>query len=99
MLRPPHRVLVVLEGESLFNDASALLIYRAAVGVTTTRTLVSAIPSLALAGVASVFAGILLARRSLRASPRIREVAPPALITFLSRFNVCTLSEQIHLLR
>ena len=33
-LRPPHRLLVILEGESLFNDASALLIYRLAVGVT-----------------------------------------------------------------
>jgi CPA1 family monovalent cation:H+ antiporter len=31
-LRPPHRLLVILEGESLFNDASALLIYRLAVG-------------------------------------------------------------------
>src|SRR6476469_8027136 len=31
-LRPPHRVLVVLEGESLLNDASALLVYRVAVG-------------------------------------------------------------------
>ena len=30
-IRPPHRVLVILEGESLFNDASALLIYRLAV--------------------------------------------------------------------
>jgi hypothetical protein len=30
-LRPPNRLLVVLEGESLFNDASALLIYRFAV--------------------------------------------------------------------
>src|SRR3954463_12402443 len=30
-LRPPHRLLVILEGESLFNDASALLIYRLAV--------------------------------------------------------------------
>ncbi len=29
-LRPPHRVLVILEGESLLNDATALLIYRAA---------------------------------------------------------------------
>ncbi|HYZ32090.1 MAG TPA: cation:proton antiporter, partial [Crenalkalicoccus sp.] len=27
-LRPPHRVLVILEGESLLNDATALLIYR-----------------------------------------------------------------------
>src|SRR5690348_3311519 len=31
-LRPPHRLLVILEAESLFNDASALLIYRVAVG-------------------------------------------------------------------
>src|SRR3954452_3013025 len=30
-LRPPHRILVILEGESLFNDASALLVYRLAV--------------------------------------------------------------------
>src|SRR3954470_4582876 len=31
-LRPPYRLLVILEGESLFNDASALLVYRSAVG-------------------------------------------------------------------
>jgi CPA1 family monovalent cation:H+ antiporter len=31
-LRPPHRLLVILEGETLLNDASALLIYRLAVG-------------------------------------------------------------------
>src|SRR4051812_26810201 len=35
-LRPPHRLLVILEGESLFNDASALLVYRIAVGATFT---------------------------------------------------------------
>jgi monovalent cation/hydrogen antiporter len=31
-LRPPARILGILEGESLLNDASALLIYRLAVG-------------------------------------------------------------------
>jgi Sodium/hydrogen exchanger family len=31
-LRPPHRILTILEGESLLNDASALLIYRLVVG-------------------------------------------------------------------
>src|SRR5438270_4790292 len=31
-LHPPHRLLTILEGESLLNDASALLIYRLAVG-------------------------------------------------------------------
>src|SRR6188474_1810350 len=30
-LQPPHRILTILEGESLLNDASALLIYRLAV--------------------------------------------------------------------
>src|SRR5688572_22244794 len=31
-LKPPHRILTILEGESLLNDASALLLYRLAVG-------------------------------------------------------------------
>ena len=31
-LRPPHRLLTILDGESLLNDAGALLIYRLAVG-------------------------------------------------------------------
>src|SRR5262245_13354823 len=31
-LRPPHRILTILSGESLLNDATALLIYRLAVG-------------------------------------------------------------------
>ena len=30
-LRPPHRMMVILEGESLLNDATALMIYRVAV--------------------------------------------------------------------
>jgi CPA1 family monovalent cation:H+ antiporter len=40
-LRPPNRLLVILEGESLFNDASALLIYRFAVGAAVTGIAVS----------------------------------------------------------
>ena len=36
-LRPPHRILTILEGESLLNDASALLIYRLAVGAVATK--------------------------------------------------------------
>ena|ERR1700712_4515788 len=31
LLAPPYRMLVILEGESLLNDATALLIYRAAI--------------------------------------------------------------------
>src|SRR5687767_4242628 len=35
-LRPPHRLLTILEGESLFNDASALLVYRFAIAAVAT---------------------------------------------------------------
>src|SRR4051794_30725267 len=35
-LRLPHRLLVILEGESLFNDATSLLIFRVAVGAAVT---------------------------------------------------------------
>ena len=31
-LRPPHRILTILEGESLLNDATALIIFRLAIG-------------------------------------------------------------------
>src|SRR5213596_1698574 len=37
-LRPPQRLLTILEGESLLNDASALLIYRLAVGAVAAGT-------------------------------------------------------------
>lgn len=97
MLRPPHRVLVVLEGESLFNDASALLIYRAAVGITSSGTLLTAIPSLLVAGVASVFAGIFLARLYLPIARRFQEVGTSVLMQFLSVFIVWIWAEQLRL--
>src|ERR1700704_2521028 len=37
-LRPPHRLLTILEGESLLNDASALLIFRLAAGAATANS-------------------------------------------------------------
>ena len=36
---PPHRIRKVLEGESLLNDASALLLYKLAVGAVVARQL------------------------------------------------------------
>ena len=101
MLRPPHRVLVILEGESLFNDASALLIYRAAVGLTasasTSGTFLAAIPSLLIVGLASVLVGILLARLMLPILLRFQEVGPAVLMQFLSVFLVWILADQLHL--
>ena len=61
-LRPPHRLLVILEGESLFNDASALLVYRLAVGATVAGVLSgwSVLPTLLVVTVGSVVLGLVL---------------------------------------
>jgi monovalent cation/hydrogen antiporter len=99
MLRPPHRVLVVLEGESLFNDASALLIYRAAVGLIAapSGSFLTAVPSLLIVGLASVLVGILFARLTLPILLRFKEVGPAVLMQFLSVFLVWILADQLHL--
>src|SRR6185295_15286837 len=62
-LRLPRRLVHVLQGESLLNDATALLVYRMAVGVTMgTVTLAHAGPTIVLMAVASPIAGWTLAR-------------------------------------
>src|SRR5205814_5877897 len=63
-LRPPHRLLVVLEGESLFNDASALLVYRLAVvaAVAGSFSPWAAVPVLTVVSVGSVIVGLVLSR-------------------------------------
>src|SRR5271154_6524068 len=62
-VRLPHRLLVILEGESLLNDASALLIYRLAgvAAVTPTDNAVGAVSTLAFVLLGSVAVGVLCA--------------------------------------
>src|SRR6201991_2901078 len=59
-LRPPHRILTILEGESLLNDATALLIYRLAVAAVATGdfSLGAVAPAFLLAVAGSVVAGL-----------------------------------------
>jgi len=96
-LRPPHRVLVILEGESLFNDASALLILRLAVGFTGTAALLHAIPLLALGTIASAFFGLFLGKLYVRFASRISDTATAILIQFLGVFLVWIAAERLHL--
>ena len=61
-LNIPHRVVVILEGESLLNDATALLVYRLAVTATMGATFTgSGVAILSLAMLVSVVVGFLLA--------------------------------------
>jgi monovalent cation/hydrogen antiporter len=99
-MRPPHRLLVILEGESLFNDASALLTYPLALGAAAASGSFSAwraLPELALVAVGSVVLALALSRVSLRLFVRIQDVATTVIVQFLSAFLVWILAEALHL--
>src|SRR5262249_41889044 len=98
-LRPPHRLLVILEGESLFNDASALLVYRLAVGATVTGFLSgwSVLPMLRVVRVGSVVLGLVLSRLTLAVNARIHDVATAVVVQFCTTFGVWMLAERLHL--
>lgn len=98
-LRPPHRLLVILEGESLFNDASALLVYRLAVGVALAGQLsiAKAVPMLLVVTVGSVVLGWVLSRLMMFVSRRIEDVAIAVVVQFCGTFAVWMLAERLHL--
>jgi NhaP-type Na+/H+ or K+/H+ antiporter len=98
-LRPPNRLLVILEGESLFNDASALLIYRLAVGASVTGLLSgwSVVPTLLVVTVGSVVLALVLSRITIFATARITDVPTAVVVQFCGAFLVWILAEQLHL--
>lgn len=98
-LRPPHRVLTILEGESLLNDASALLIYRLAVGAVAAGSFAIAdvAPAFLLAVVGSAIAGPALGWLLLRMLDRVEHVPTAIILQFASAFGVWIFAEQIGL--
>ncbi|QSQ25528.1 cation:proton antiporter [Pyxidicoccus parkwayensis] len=98
-LHPPYRLLVILEGESLFNDASALLIYRLAVGAAVAGTLstASVVPLLLFVTVGSVVLALVLSRVIIFVTGRIQDVAIAVVVQFCGTFAVWMLAERLHL--
>ena len=95
----PYRILKILEGESLLNDASALLIYRVAVGAAAVEHFRwrEFAPSIVLALAGSLVAGYAAARIWTLLTRRIDE-APSAIITqFAGTFTVWIVAEHIGL--
>jgi Na+/H+ antiporter len=95
-LSPPHRLLVILEGESLFNDASALLIFRAAVGAAMTGAFSgwSILPMLVLTCVGGAIAGFVLAHVLMRLLAHVEEIAIQVLFGFIATFGVWMLADR-----
>jgi Na+/H+ antiporter len=95
----PYRILKILEGESLLNDASALLIYRVAVGVVAAEhvTWSEFAPSIAFASAGSLVAGYLFARISMPLTRRITDTPSAIIVQFAGTFTVWILAERIGL--
>ena len=97
-LNLPHRMLVILEGESLLNDATALLVYRIAVGAAMGGTLTAgSIAPEALAMLGSVVAGYLLALVGIRLMRAVTDVPSAIILQFVSTFGVWILADEVGL--
>jgi monovalent cation/hydrogen antiporter len=98
-VQPPHRILTILEGESLLNDASALLIYRLAVtaAITHSLSLSHIAPTFLLAVFGSLIAGPLLARVTLRLLGGVQDAPSAIILQFVTTFGVWLLAERIGL--
>ena len=94
-LRPPHRLLTILEGESLLNDASALLIYRLAVGAAAAHSfsIAAVAPTFLLVVAGSLVAGMALGWLTLRLTERVRHVPTAIILQFMSTFGVWMIAE------
>jgi monovalent cation/hydrogen antiporter len=98
-LRPPHRLLTVLEGESLLNDASALLIYRLALGAVAARgfSFGTVAPTFLIAVAGGVVAGPVLGWLSLRLIERVEHVPTAIILQFVTTFGVWMLADRLGL--
>jgi len=98
-LRPPQRILTILEGESLLNDATALLIYRLAVGAVAANgfSIAAVAPTFLLAVAGSLIAGPALGWLILRVTERVQHVPTAIILQFVSTFGVWMFAERIGL--
>ncbi len=101
-LDAPRRISVALEGESLLNDASSLLLYRAAVAATGLSSssgahLLSLAPSFAVALGGSVLLGPLMANATLWITRKLDNVESAIILQFTNSFFVWLLADFLKL--
>ena len=94
-LGPPRRQLAILEGESLLNDASALLIYRVAVAAASGGMTPRAVPFYVATTLAGAVLGTALAWLLSRFRPPSRDVPNLIVLQFLIGFGVWLLADRL----
>lgn len=95
----PYRALKILEGESLLNDASALLIYRVAIGAigSSSFKLSEVAPALVVALIGSLILGYVFAKIQMRLTARIVDVPSSIIVQFAATFMVWIIAEKLQL--
>jgi CPA1 family monovalent cation:H+ antiporter len=98
-LKPPHRILVILEGESLLNDVTALLLFRFAVGAVAAGGFSpgAAAPIFLAVAVGSVVLGYGIARGYGAVLHRISDPPSAIVMQFVGAFGTWIIAEHLHL--
>ena len=97
-VRPPYRILTILGGESLLNDATALLIYRLAIGAAAGGFIVANVaPAFLLAVVGSIVVGPVLGWVTQRVLDRIQHVPTSIIVQFVTTFGVWIVADYLGL--
>ncbi|MEJ1975084.1 MAG: sodium:proton antiporter [Acetobacteraceae bacterium] len=96
-LSPPHRVMVILEGESLLNDASALLVYRLALSAVGGAAVSpwDAAGLFATACLGGALLGVGLARVYLLLVAPLTDLAVSVVTQFVGTFAVWLLADRL----
>ncbi len=97
-LNVPRRVVTILEGESLVNDASGLVLYKFAVAAVLTGTFSLREASVEFVGVAiaGILIGILVGRIFISIHRYLRDVFIEVLMTFAVPYIAYILAESLH---
>lgn len=98
-LNPPHRVRMVLEGESLLNDSTALLIYKLAIGAFAAGSfsIAAAVPTFAVVVIGSVLVGWMLGRLIGRLIGLFSDAPSSVIFQFVTTFAVWLAAEHLGL--
>lgn len=97
-LKLPRRIVQILEGESLVNDAAALTIYRFAVAAAVTGrfSFGEAVLTLVWISLAGVASGAILGWAFVKILPKVRDVEAEILGTFILALGSYYVAEAIH---
>jgi len=97
-LNLPHRVVIILEGESLVNDATALVLYRAAIAAAVSGTFVlsETLAQFLLAGTIGVIIGVTVGALSRWALCLTNETSTDIGVTLLAPYVAWVLAETVH---